>query len=112
MEELKMKSILTAVIITMFMATACYAQQVPMNINPAKADRLKLILPQCRSHPTGTPCAIDTDAGLIKAFQEYVKGKVSQDLRRIDKTTDRTIGKDAEKVSRDKRTPDDYNVFQ
>jgi len=111
MEELKMKSILTAVIITMFMATACYAQQVPMNINPAKADRLKLILPQCAgTHPTSTSCSTDRD--LIDAFVEYVKGKVSDDLKRIDRGSDRTIGKDAEKVSRDKRTPDDYNVFQ
>ena len=104
-----MKTIALTVLI-LLTATACYAQRVPMNINPAKADRLKLILNCNVGHPTSTSCSTDKD--LIDAFVEYVKGKVSQDLRRIDKTTDRTIGKDAEKVSRDARTPDYDDIFQ
>ena len=105
-----MKSIALTVLI-LLTATACYAQQVPMNINPAKADRLKLILNCPSNHPTGTP-SCSTDKGLIDAFVEYVKGKVSHDLRRLDSKTDRTIGKDAEKVSRDARTPDYDDIFQ
>ena len=104
-----MKTIALTVLI-LLTATACYAQQVPMNINPAKADRLKLILNCNAGHPTSTSC--DTDAELIKAFQSWVGQKVEQELRRFDSKTDRTAGKTAEKLSRDTRTPDYDDILQ
>jgi len=110
MEELKMKSILTAVIITMFMATACYAQRdmkLTITVPEAKIDRAKLIVAECpKSSPTSTPCSVTSQ------LEDLLLGKLRDLLRRFDNTNvHRKAGKDAEKASRDSIT--DYDeVFQ
>ena len=112
MEELKMKSILTAVIITMFMATACYAQrdmELTITVPEAKIDRAKMLIPACRVSATSTPCV----AGEIRVdLENWVRTKLKDELKRYDNTNvHRKAGRDAEKASRDSIT--DYDeIFQ